>query len=294
MAEQMSPRAPRLLVAEGNAAEARSRRVEIAGATYSEGYAEVLRSLMPDAVVDICYPADPGANLPDAAGLAGYDGVAITGSSLNVYNGGPEVMRQVDFARAVFASGVPFFGSCWGLQVATAAAGGTVRRSPKGREMGLARKIVLTEAGRGHPLHAGKGPVFDAPAIHTDEVDARPAGMTVTATNGFSEVQAAEIRHDGGCFWGVQYHPEFTLAEIAIIVANRRETLVQEGLFREAADIDAYVADVKALAADPGRADIAWRLGFDADVLDTERRTMELRNWLTAMVLPTMSARGRA
>jgi GMP synthase (glutamine-hydrolysing) len=294
MAEQMSPRAPRLLVAEGNTAEARARRIQIAGATYSEGYGDVLHSLMPGAVVDICYPADPGANLPDAAGLAGYDGVAITGSALNVYNGGPEVTRQIDFARAVFASGVPFFGSCWGLQVATAAAGGSVRRSPKGREMGLARKIVVTDAGRDHPLHAGKGPVFDAPAIHTDEVDIRPAGMTVTATNGFSEVQAAEIRHDGGTFWGVQYHPEFTLAEIAIVVANRRETLLAEGVFRDAAAIDAHVSDVKALAADPTRADIAWRLGFDADVLDPVRRTMELRNWLTAMVLPAMSARGRA
>jgi GMP synthase (glutamine-hydrolysing) len=294
MADQSPSRAPRLLVAEGNTAEARSRRVALAGATYGEGYADVLRGLMPAAVVDICYPADASANLPDAAGLAGYDGVAITGSALNVYNGGPEVMRQIEFARAVFASGVPFFGSCWGLQVATAAAGGSVRRSPKGREMGLARKIVLTDAGRDHALHAGKGPVFDAPAIHTDEVEARPAGMTVTATNAFSEVQAAEIRHDGGTFWGVQYHPEFTLADIAIIVASRAETLVREGLFKEVAEIEAYVADLKALAADPGRADIAWRLGFDADVLDPERRRRELRNWLTSMVLPAMSARGRA
>ncbi|MFC7399182.1 type 1 glutamine amidotransferase [Chelatococcus sp. GCM10030263] len=293
MTDQSPSRVPRLLIAEGNTTEARSRRVALAGASYSEGYADVLRGLMPGVIVDICYPADAGANLPDAAGLAGYDGVAITGSALNVYNGGPDVMRQIDFARAVFASGVPFFGSCWGLQVATAAAGGSVRRSPKGREMGLARKIHVTEAGRGHPLHAGKGPVFDAPAIHTDEVEARPAGMTVTATNTFSEVQAAEIRHDGGTFWGVQYHPEFTLADIAIIVASRTETLVREGLFKEAAEIDAYVADLKALAADPGRADIAWRLGFDADVLDPERRTMELRNWLTAMVEPAMSARGR-
>lgn len=284
----------RILVAEGNTAEARARRVALAGATYSESYADVLRGLAPHAIIDICYPAEAGANLPDSAGLEGYDGVAITGSSLNIYAGEPEVTRQIDFARAIFASGVPFFGSCWGLQVAATAAGGSVRRSPKGRELGIARKIHVTEAGRDHALHAGKGPVFDAPAIHTDEVDIRPAGMTVTATNAFSEVQAAEIRHDGGCFWGVQYHPEFTIADIAIIVGSRAEALVEEGLFRDAADIRAYVADIEALAADPSRADIAWKYGLDADVTDADRRTRELRNWLTAMVAPAMSARGRA
>ncbi|MBX3538639.1 MAG: type 1 glutamine amidotransferase [Chelatococcus sp.] len=290
----MSTMRPRILVAEGNTAEARRRRVSLAGATYSESYADVLRGLAPNAVIDICYPADAGANLPDPGGLQGYDGVAITGSSLNVYAADPEVMRQVEFARAVFASGVPFFGSCWGLQVAATAAGGSVRRSPKGREMGLARKIRLTEAGLGHPLHQGKGPVYDAPAIHTDEVDVRPAGMTVTATNAFSDVQAAEIRYDGGIFWGVQYHPEFTITDIAIIVASRTETLLDEGLFRDAADIRAYVTDIEALAADPTRADIAWKFGIEADVIDPGLRTRELRNWLDAMVAPAMSARGRA
>ena len=51
----------------------------------SDGYADLLRELLPGAVVDICYPADPGANLP-IGGLEGYDGVAITGSALNVYD----------------------------------------------------------------------------------------------------------------------------------------------------------------------------------------------------------------
>jgi GMP synthase (glutamine-hydrolysing) len=244
-------------------------------------------------VVDICFPADPGANLPDSGGLAGYDGVAITGSSLNVYDETPECTRQVEFARAVFDSGVPFFGSCWGLQVATVASGGSVRRSPKGREIGLARKIALTEAGRGHSMHDGKGWAFDAPAVHTDEVSERPQGMTVTATNGFSEVQAAEIRHGNGTFWGVQYHPEFTLADMVSVLERYGRVLVEEGPFRTEEEVAAYVADLRALEADPSRTDVAWRLGYDADVLDEDRRLSEIRNWITHMVRPTMSARGR-
>ena len=43
---------------------------------------------MPGAVVDICFPGgDPGANLPNGQALEGYDGIAITGSALHVYDG---------------------------------------------------------------------------------------------------------------------------------------------------------------------------------------------------------------
>ena len=115
------------------------------------GYANLLRELCPTAVVDICYPADPGANLPDAGGLESYDGVVITGSALHIYEGGPEIEPQIELTRAVFGSHTPVFGSCWGLQMITVAAGGSVRRNPKGREIGFGRRIRLTNDGRGHP-----------------------------------------------------------------------------------------------------------------------------------------------
>src|SRR5262245_2699970 len=133
----------RLLVVEGNTAEGRGRHMAVSGVTPSDAYADVLKSLAGDAVVDICFPADPGANLPDSEGIAGYDGVAITGSALNLWKAEPESMRQVELARAVYAVRVPFFGSCWGLQVAAVAAGGSVRLNPNGRELGIGRKILL-------------------------------------------------------------------------------------------------------------------------------------------------------
>src|SRR5438876_161822 len=100
----MSP--PRLLVVEGNTAELRAKQVTAGGQVMSDGYAEVLRHLLPEAVIDICYPADPGANLA-AGGLEGYDGVAITGSALNVYDGGPEIERQIELTREVLNAKTP-------------------------------------------------------------------------------------------------------------------------------------------------------------------------------------------
>ncbi|MBN8935799.1 MAG: gamma-glutamyl-gamma-aminobutyrate hydrolase family protein, partial [Rhizobiales bacterium] len=146
---------------EGNSPETRAEHVAAGGTVASKGYAELLQSLLPAAVIDICFPGDEGANLPNGGALEGYDGVAITGSGLHVYDNGPAVTRQIELARAVLAAGTPVFGSCWGLQVLTVAAGGVVRKNPKGREIGFGRRIKLTEDGRKHPMYIGKPEVFN-------------------------------------------------------------------------------------------------------------------------------------
>lgn len=282
----MSP--PRLLVVEGNTAEARARQIAAGGTAMSYGYAEVLQRIVPGAVVDICYPADPGANLP-IGGLAGYDGVAITGSALNVYDGGPEVGRQIELARAIMDAKTPLFGSCWGLQVITLAMGGVVRPNPKGREIGIGRRIALTPAGRAHPMYAGKSAPFDAITVHLDEVATLAPGTTVLACNAHSNVQAAEIRHDGAVAWAVQYHPEFSL-----VIKRYGSRLVREGFFADIAARDAYTADLEALGREPEMKSLTWQYGIDNTILDERLRTTELANWIAHQVLPTRAKRGRA
>ena len=272
----------RLLVAEGNTSEGRSRMAAQAGETPGEGYANALRSIAPDARIDLCFPADEDPKLP--APLESYDGIAITGSALNIYHGEVASLRQIEFAREIFARHIPFFGSCWGLQVAAVAAGGEVGRNPKGREVAFARKIMLNEVGRAHPLHRGRNIAFDAPAIHGDEVIRLPPDTTVTAWNALSQVQAAEIRHDGGVFWGVQYHPEFTLRDLAFILRRYGQTLVDEGFFADLAALESYAADLSVLASDQLRTDIAWRLGLGTDILQPDLRLCEIANWIDRQV----------
>jgi GMP synthase (glutamine-hydrolysing) len=284
----------RLLVVEGNERAARERLLAGFGKTRSQAYAETLAGLAPDAVCDICFPADPGANLPDRAGLAGYDGVVITGSALNIYNGGAPVERQIDLARAIFAASTPFFGSCWGLQVAAVAAGGSVGPNPMGREIGIARNIAPTEAGRSHPLLAGRPAAFDAPCVHLDIVAAPPEGLRVLASNAYAAVQAAEIRHGAGVFWGVQYHPEFSLAELAATLERYAPTLIAEGLFAKAEEAFAYCASIRALHDDPSNRALAWQLGVQKEIVDPHLRLTEIRNWLEGAVRPEKSRRGRA
>jgi GMP synthase (glutamine-hydrolysing) len=284
----------RFLVVEGNTRGARQAHKQAYGLTLSESYAEVLQGIAPDAVCDIAFPTDEGANLPDAAGLESYDGIVLTGSHLNIYDRTPDILSQIDLMRAVYASRTPSFGSCWGLQVAAVAADGDVGRNPLGRELGIARKLAPTEAGRAHPLLEGRPAAYDAPAIHLDMVTALPGDCTVIAGNAVSPVQAAEIRMSGGVFWGVQYHPEFSLGELAAILERRTDILVREGFCRTAEDAVAYTADLAALHQDPTRFDLAWRHGIDAEVLEPQRRTREIRNFVEHRVKSQKSARGRA
>jgi GMP synthase (glutamine-hydrolysing) len=276
---------PRLLVMEGNTADARVKQVAAGGTALSDGYADLLRRLLPGCVVDICFPADPGANLP-LGGLEGYDGVAITGSALNVYDGGPKIERQIELTRAILASKTPLFGSCWGLQLMTVAAGGVVRPNPKGREIGIGRRIALTAAGRGHQMYDRKGSTFDAVTVHLDEVATLAPGSTVLASNSISGVQAAELRRDGAVAWGVQYHPEFSLHDIAVVIRRYGSRLIGEGFFADLAARDAYAADLEMLDREPALQPIAWRYGIDSTVLDPAVRSAELANWVVHQVLP--------
>jgi GMP synthase (glutamine-hydrolysing) len=284
----------RLLVVEGNTRVAREAHKASFGRTPSQSYADTLQAIAPDAVCDICLPSDRGANLPNGRGLEEYDGIAVTGSALNIYDGGEAIERQLDLARAIYASKTAFFGSCWGLQLAAAASGGTVVKNPLGREIGIARNIALTEAGARHPLLAGRPAAFDAPCTHLDVVAIPPGETVILAANRFACVQAAEIRHAGGVFWGVQYHPEFTLTELASILERRTAPLAEEGLFADEAQGKAYCAELRALDRDPRRRDIAWRLGIQPELLDAELRLTELRNWISLRVRPEKSRRGRA
>ena len=282
-----------LLVAESEPGEARDQRRESVGRSSGETYEAVLAHIALGADIQRIKPVDTPGEIPDAAGLADFDGVFLTGSPLHLYKETPETRRVVEFMCAVFDAGVPAFGSCAGLQVATVAAGGSVRPMGERREAGFARRIFPTEAGRSHPLLRGRPPAFDAPAIHSDEVAALPEGALRFASNATTEVQAAEIRCGDGVFWGVQYHPEISLFEAAAALRRQADDLVQQGLATSVAAVEEQAQLVEALHDAPQRRDLAWRLGLDPQVTEPERRSVEIRNFIEHLVLPTRSGRGR-
>jgi len=280
-------RGPRILVIDGNVAEIRGKLIAALGYDSGTGYARVLHRIDPSLRIDIVAAAD-GAALPAGVGLESYDGVTMTGSALNIYDGGTPVTRQVELANAVFAAGVPFFGSCWGLQVAVTAAGGEVRANPRGREFGFARRILLSDAGREHRLFAGKPVVFEAPTVHRDEIASLPVGAATLAVNDFG-VQAASFTHERGTFWGVQYHPEYDYIDLAAVAERYGETLITEGMFRDVPALATFAAELRALQANSTDAPLLWKYGLGPAMRDEALRLLEIRNWLDANVLPRSS-----
>ena len=59
---------PRLLVIEGNSPQTLAEHVAVGGTPAHQGYSNLLRELLPGAIVDTAHPGDPAATLPDGRG----------------------------------------------------------------------------------------------------------------------------------------------------------------------------------------------------------------------------------
>ncbi len=282
----------KFLVVEGYAKEGREDLRQGGASLASELYTRMLKRWAPGAEVEVVMPADAGASLPKGASISQYDGIAWTGSSLTIHKtDDPRVIPQVEFAKASFEAGIPGFGSCWALQVAVVAAGGVCQENPKGREMGIARKIALTPEGRAHPLYQGKKSVFDAFISHDDEITHMAPGSVRLSGNDFTQVQSATVTHKGGKFWALQYHPEYDLHELARLCYCRKQKLTDKGFFRDTDAAQVFVDQLEALHQDPARKDISWLLGIDEDVMNEDIRQAEVRNWVEQLVIPTKAQR---
>jgi GMP synthase (glutamine-hydrolysing) len=229
----------------------------------------------------IIRPADDGPDcLPSGQAIGDFDGIAWTGSALNAYIDEDAVLHQLPLAKLTVESGVPVFGSCWGMQIVARAFGGQVRAAPKGREIGIGRMIRLNRTGVSHPMYRGKSDCFSALTVHMDEVSVAPEGSVILAGNDHSRIQAFVMENDGLNFWGVQYHPEYTLGELAAIFRRYGQRLIEAGLFADQGALDAMADNWMILHQTPDRKDLAWQYGIDDNALLPERRLIELKNWL--------------
>ena len=206
--------------------------------------------------------------MPSIGKLKIFDGVLWTGSSLFVNDSSPSVGRKLTFAEDVFNSGVPFYGSCWGLQIAVVVAGGKVDKCRNGREFGITNPIELTEAGKIHPCFQGRKNNFNAISIHLDEVVKLPENAVVLAKNDHTKVQALAFSHRKTDFFGVQYHPEFTVSDLAFIARNMPKILIKERLFKSEEDIDDYTFRLENKIHLPG------------SILDYTLHIQEVKFWL--------------
>ncbi len=252
-------------------------------------YAKLLLRHMPDAEFDILYTSDNGVYPPGQEELKEkYDAIIWPGCNLTVYHDDDErVQKMTKLTKDGFSTGVPQFGSCWAAQLAVYVAGGEIAPNPKGREMGVARKITLNEVGKKHLMYEGKPAVFDGFISHDDMITKMPEGGIVLSSNEFTPVQSVEVKHEKGVFWATQYHPEYNLHEIARLILAREERLMRENYFNTKEDMLKYSADLDEIYNDNTRKDLRWKYAIDEDLISADIREVEFANWIKYQVIPS-------
>ena len=152
-----------ILIVDGNERQASEMYTKMGMDTQYEVYKKVLKKFCPNNYnITVLHPAFNQDYLPEGVSLDDFDGVAWTGSLLNIYEMSPSIINQIELAKNLFTKKNKIFGSCWGLHVLVTAAGGKIRKNPNGLEAVIARNINITNAGNTHNLYKGKKNFFDA------------------------------------------------------------------------------------------------------------------------------------
>ena len=134
-----------------------------------------------------------------------YQGVIFSGGPYSVYDEGAP---HVD--PAIFDSGIPILGICYGMQEIAWHFGKNVLAGEK-REYGHADVNIVNH--EGGPVHAdrllrGLGASLEVFMSHGDKLSQKPnAFSTIAAT---ANAPFAGIVHDEKELYGLQFHPEVT------------------------------------------------------------------------------------
>jgi GMP synthase (glutamine-hydrolysing) len=125
-----------------------------------------------------------------------------------ILSGGPKsvhVEGAPSLDAAIYGTGVPVLGICYGAQLVAQQLGGVVTRTGKG-EYGRTALQLTSEAGPPSVIFSKVPPAFDVWMSHFDSIGAVPPGFQATASTPNVPVAALEDPSRG--IYGVQFHPE--------------------------------------------------------------------------------------
>lgn len=160
--------------------------------------------------------------------LPAYDSIAavvITGSVDMVTDHEEWSERTAAWLPGAVQSGLPILGICYGHQLLAYALGGEVGDNPRGLEYGTL-DVRLTPAAATDPLLGSLGARLQVQACHDQSVLRLPEGATLLASSDMETHHAFVV---GKNAWGLQFHPEFDAATVAICIKESGEALARQG-----------------------------------------------------------------
>ena len=267
-----------ILIVDGNEKEASDNYVQLGMDTQYDVYFKILKKLTNDNLnLTVIHPAINSDFIPQGVSLDDFEGVAWTGSLLNIYEATPPIIRQIELAKKLLNKKNSIFGSCWGLQVLVTAAGGKIQKNPNGLEAIVAKGISLNEQGEKHPMYYGKNKTFDSFCFHYDDTEILPKNTTILASNEKSKIQAISFTNENSQVWAVQYHPEFDPVWMSGLMNQREKLLLDEGIYSNQEEFDSYksyFSNIELLN------DQKILLNISDNLINQKMHTLELSNWL--------------
>jgi GMP synthase-like glutamine amidotransferase len=157
----------------------------------------------------------PHEDLPASA--RGFDRVVLSGSKTSCLEEAPWITRLEAFVREVLSERRPLLGVCYGHQLIARLQGG---RGAVGRAANPEVGWTRIEKTAPSPLTEGLPDAFHSFSRHFEEVTALPRGLRRLLRSEWCANQAFEM--EGAPAWGIQFHPERTLAEGEATLVQRK------------------------------------------------------------------------
>jgi GMP synthase (glutamine-hydrolysing) len=126
-----------------------------------------------------------------------------------ILSGGPKSVNETPAPTidpAIYATGIPILGICYGAQLLTQQLGGEVSRTGRG-EYGRTPLSVTASS----PLFVDWPGAVEVWMSHADAITAVPEGFVATATS--PDAPVAALHNPGRGIYGVQFHPEVVHTE---------------------------------------------------------------------------------
>ena len=270
-----------ILIVDGNEKSASDSYVDLGIETQYDVYSKILKKLSNNILnITVIHPAINENFIPLGMNLDDFDGIAWTGSLLNIYDSTPAINRQIELAKILLNKKNYIFGSCWGLQVLVTAAGGKIRKNPNGLEAIVAKNISLNEEGIHHPMYNGKSRTFDSFCWHYDDTEYLPENTTILASNNKSKVQSITFNKGQSTIWAVQYHPEFNPVWMSGLMNQRERILLDQGIYKNKEQFDSYKNFFSNIYK---FIDKQNKLEISDSIINEKMHTLELLNWINFM-----------
>jgi GMP synthase (glutamine-hydrolysing) len=181
-----------------------------------------LRGLGLDAAAATTIDVQAGQALPSPGRVSA---VVVTGSAAMVSHRHEWSEKTAQWLADAVRAEVPVLGVCYGHQLLAHALGGRVDDNPRGREIGTVAIECLAPAAT-DSLLAG-GATFAAQATHVQTVIEPPANAVPLAKSSHDDYHAVRYARRA---WGLQFHPEFSVAAMRAYLRLRADALRAEGM----------------------------------------------------------------